>query len=310
MTRSTYRILGLAVAVLFAAAALVQAEKIEPAQGWATADQLDKAIEFAQKTGRPLALLYTFENSDCPKCVGGSRQFMYSSSLKSHVRVLVYTNQAGPEFHRMAATIKEQDAFVPRLYLVDPDMQALGFVPYGKSELDVQKAAGTSAQIMAWKAKSAKAIEQADRTASAGRFSAALKAIDKIAEEDSKIAELIEGVATSPASKPAVAQATRPAPDKSPDKADAQAASDADADAKEPAAPLKSHYFAGLVDTKRAEYETMAAETFAKAKALYDEGKLPQAKAAMQTMVRDNADLDSGKKAADLLATINKQARG
>lgn len=231
--------------------------------GWLFGEEADEAIKKAKEYNVPVAIMRTYRETTCPKCIGAARQMAASKSTKKMVRVMVYvggspdlqSKEASALIKKAYGQTKDPSGWIPDLYFVMPDGRALGFVPYEDSA-KAESESKAVLQMAAWLKGIDKTLEKADRDAEKGRFEAALKDIDEIMEQDAKINHMIRiqlGVI--------------------------------DKKEKMPETPV-SLFFPTLKDEKVAEYKAMALEKIADAKKLIAKDELRDAQRLLRTLSR------------------------
>ena len=251
-----------ALGLAFAMSLSVDAGTIEH-DGWLSGAEADEAIEKAIEYNVPIAVMRTYRDTDCPKCMGAARQMASSKSTKNMVRVMAYVNgdsslksaAASKLVNKAYGQTKDKSSWIPDLYFVMPDGRVLGFVPYEDSA-STESEAKAVLQMAAWIKGIDKEIEKADRNAEKGRFETAIKDIDKLMEQDAKINHMIRiqvGLV--------------------------------DKKEKMPETPV-SLFFPTLKDEKVAEYKTMAMEKIAEAKKMIEKDELREAQRLLRTLSR------------------------
>jgi hypothetical protein len=240
---------------------------LEPEPGWATGEDMDKAVEVAKQKNTPLVFLYAFRESFSH---GTSRMYMKNKDLGGFIKVLVYVSAKPPSaFQKVARQVQEPDRFVPIMYFASPDLQVLGFVQSDSRSDKVSRHATLARELFAWLTKTNSELKRAEKCAADGRFNAALKIYQKASIEDIKntvtVSKTWEAVLTEQEAKPL--------------------------------------YFPDLPD-KINGLETMAQERLAKATEHYDKKEYDEAKKLLEPMVKDKADYEAVKRAAELLEKV------
>lgn len=252
----------IAFGLVFAMSLPAHAGTIEH-DGWLSGEAAEEAIELAKEHNVPIAIMRTYRETTCPKCMGAARQMAASKSTKKMVRVMAYVN--GDASHKSEAVnkllgnsygqIKDKSNWIPDLYFVMPEGQVIGFVPYEDSA-KTESEAKAVLQMATWIKGIDKTVEKADRNAEKGRFDSALKDIDEIMEQDAKINHMIRiqlGLI--------------------------------DKKEKMPETPV-SLFFPNLKDEKVAEYKAMAMDKIADAKKLIEDDELRDAQRLLRTLSR------------------------
>ncbi|MEM9347038.1 MAG: hypothetical protein AAGB26_10520 [Planctomycetota bacterium] len=256
-------------------------------KGWLYGEEADKALEIAQERNLPVAILRTYRETSCPKCVGAARQMASSKSTKKMVRVMHYVGNVGESYKSEAVSKLNLKAYgqthdpsnwIPDLYFVMPDGRVLGFVPYEDSA-KTETEAKAVVQMAAWLNSIDEALEDADEDAEKGRFSAALKAIDEVHQQDAKINHLIRIQVGA-----------------------------IDKKEKMPETPV-SLFFPGLKDEKLAEYKALALEKVAEARKLIDDDKLRDAQRLLRTLSRTPEGFEAKAQAEQLLEEVAEKLK-
>lgn len=282
-TRSLLSIFALGLAVVLAQP--TTAGTIQHA-GWLYGEEADKAIERAQEHNVPVAVMRTYRETSCPKCMGAARRMAASKSTKKMVRVMVYINGSDDMNSEAASRLvnkgfgqtKDPSGWIPDLYFMMPDGRAIGFVPYEDSA-DTEAEAKAVAQIAEWLKDVAKTLEKADKDADKGRFDSALKAIDKIMEQDAQISHLVQrqlGVIDEKAEQP-----------------------------ESPANP----FFAGLKEEKLAEYKALAMEKIAEAEKFIEKEELRDAQRLLRVLARTPEDFEAHAAAQKLMDEVTEKLK-
>lgn len=281
-THSRYAFLAFGLAFVFALPAAA-ATTIEHA-GWLYGEEADKAIELAQEHNVPVAILYTFRETTCPKCVGAARQMASAKSTKKMVRIMHYYGKGSDELNSSKAAelfkatrgqAKDKSNIIPDLYFVMPDGRALGMVPYEEAASAESEAKAVS-QIGAWLKDVPEELEKADRNAEKGRFEAALKAIDKIIEQDAKVSHIIQ-----------------------------VQLGQVEEDEEKPETPA-SLFFPNLKQEKASEYKALAMEKIAEAEKLIEKEELRDARRLLRTLLRAPDDFEAKAKAEALMEKVTE----
>lgn len=248
---------------------------------WLFGEEADKAIELAIEHNVPVAIMRTYRTTTCPKCIGAARQMTSSKSTQKMVRVMLYVNgdanlksdAAAKLLNKAYGQVKDPSGWIPDLYFVMPDGQALGFVPYEDAATTESEAKAVT-QIAAWIKGVDKSLDKADRDAEKGRFESAIKDLDEIVEQDAKINHLVRiqlGVI--------------------------------DKKEKMPETPV-GQFFPGLKDKKVAEYKAMAMQKIDEAKALIQKEELREAQRLLRTLSRTPEDFEANAKAQELMDEV------
>ena len=185
----------LPLVVLVALAGTVWAWTLEPFRGWATAVQLDKAVEAAKKSNCPIVFLYSEKEADDPsgkRRMSLARVYMKLTGLGGMMKVLVYTSVRPPSlFQRVANQVQEPDEETPLMYFATPELKILGFVLSGSHKATANKIAGHARNTMIWINKCRAEIKAVEKDAAEnGRFGTALETYKRIAVEDKRKAIL------------------------------------------------------------------------------------------------------------------------
>ncbi len=270
----------LALVAICMMAAAAHARELVPPAGWGTGEDLDQAIEYAQKKGLPIVFVHTFKETDCPKCIGATTRFTSERGFQNMVALMVYESESSPKFRQVEQQVKDHGTYLPRLYITDPELNLIAFVKYEDSARGSTAAAAMANEFMAWRSNVPKRVDRADaQAARRAAYSKSLEQIEKIAAEDravsAKLDQILRGV--EPAKK-------------------------ADADAEAPAA--KGRFFPNIVEEARQRYEQMAAERLAEARTAIEQEDYVAARRVLTPMVRDGADLPQIAEAANLLKQV------
>jgi hypothetical protein len=249
--------------------------------GWLYGEEADKAIELAIEHNVPVAVMRTYRETTCPKCMGAARQMAASKSTKKMVRVMVYVNgsddlktTSGAKLVNKAyGQTKDPSGWIPDLYFMMPDGRALGFVPYEDSA-STEAEAKAVVQMAAWINGVEETLAKADQDIEKGRFSSALKDLEKIEEQDAKINHMIRiqlGVI----------------------------------DKKEemPETPA-SLFFPGLKDKKVAEYKVKTLEMVAEARKMMEKDELREAQRLLLKLSRLPDDFEAKAKSEALMEEV------
>jgi hypothetical protein len=240
---------------------------LEPEEGWVTGAEMDQAVKFAQDKHLPLVFVYDFREGSFHS---SAHSYMRNQSLAGFVKVLVYVSAKPPSaFQKVADQIQEPDSFLPVMYFASPDLQVLGFVQSGARSDKVSLHATLAKQLHVWLTRTSAELNKADKCAADGRFNAALGVYRKAAIEDIKNTVLVsktwEVILTEQEAKPL--------------------------------------YFPDLPERMK-KLETLAEERLAKATEHYEKQEYAEAKKLLEPMVKDKADFEAVKKAAELLKKV------
>lgn len=266
----------LVVATLSAGAAVVENK------GWLYGSEADEAIELAQKHNVPIAIMRMFRETDCPKCIGASRQMAASKSTKQMVRVMAYVGEGSADLgsakvdelmRKAHAKSKDKSNWIPDLYFVMPDGTALGFVPY-EDAAKTESQASAVLQMAAWIKGVPGVVEKADRDADKNRFDSAIKAIDAILEQDAQISHLIQ-----------------------------QQLGQIDNKEPMPATPVIA-FFAGLKDEKMTQYKALALQKIAEARKMIEKEEYREAQRLLKTLSRIPEDFEAKAQAETLMLEV------
>lgn len=280
-SRLGFLVLGLAFALTLPAGATV----IEH-EGWLFGEEANKAIELAQEHNVPVAVMRTYRDTTCPKCVGAARRMANSKSTSKMVRVMVYVGgsddlksaSASKLVNKAYGQTKDPSNWIPDLYFMMPDGRALGFVPY-EDAAQTETQAKAVVQIAEWLKDVEKTLEKADKDADKGRYESALKSIDKIMDQDAKISHLVQLQLRQ-----------------------------IDKKAKQPETPANP-FFAGLKAEKLAEYQAIAMEQIAKAKKLIEKEELREAQRLLRTLARTPEGFEAKTAAEKLMDEVNEKLK-
>lgn len=255
-------------------------------EGWLHGEAADKAIELATEKGLPVAIMYAERETSCPKCLAAARKMFSAKSTGQMVRVIVYTD-GHEKFHSAAATAllskaheqtKDPSGWLPDLYFVMPDGRALGFVPHEDAR-SAEAQANKVAQIADWIKGVAKTLEKADQDVEKGRYDSAIKALDKIMEQDVKISHLIQ------------VQLRK-----------------IDADEEMPETPV-APFFAGLKEKKLVEYNARALQKLAEAEVLIDKEQLQEAQQLLRSLAGMPESFDAKAQAQQLRKQVEEKLK-
>jgi len=292
----------LLVSLTFACSA--SAKDVVPAAGWATVEDWDKAVAYAKKTNKPITILYSFESSSCPKVAGCAGRIMRDKSLEATVRVIAFTEDDFALMNSLRSMARGGSGMIPEVYMVDPNLQLVGFVDYGEERgTGLKDAAERAVEIVKFKGKTEKEIAKADKDAAAGKFKAALKAIDKLAEMDSKIAVYVASKSRTGASRMESPKAEEgEEADVSTEESQGNKSS---ASLKEEQAPTTPGlYYGDLRGTKRSEYNKLVEAKLAQAREHVSAGEHAKARALLNVIVNDNADLPAVQESAEFMKEL------
>ncbi len=250
-------------------------------KGWLYGEEADKAIELAAEHNMPVAVMRTYRDTTCPKCIGAARQMAASKSTKKMVRVMAYVNGSADLKSEAASRLvnkaysqtKDKSNWVPDLYFVMPDGRVLGFVPYEDSA-KTEPEAKAVAQMAAWIKGVDEVLDKADRDAEKGRYAAALKDIDELLVQDAKINHMIR-IQTGVIDKKE----------------------------KMPETPA-SLFFPNLKDEKVAEYQALAMEQVGKARKLIEKEELREAQRLLRTLSRTPQGWEANTKAQAMMQEV------
>jgi hypothetical protein len=97
-------------------------------------DQLDDAKAEALSSGKPVAFLYSDENTTCPLCAGASKNAMEALSDRC---VIVYSEKADwakmPKPVRTAIHAPEAGKYIPKIVVMRPNFkEVIVIVPYAR----------------------------------------------------------------------------------------------------------------------------------------------------------------------------------
>ena len=266
----TMRKLILAAAALAATAGMAAAATLEPLPGWVGATHIDKAIGAAKKRQCPIVFLIGPREG---RGVLSSRGYMRHPGVKGMVRVLIIRSARPPRaFMTVTSQVEEPDDDIPVLYIATPELRILAFVEAGSNRKAVHGLTRFAKKTMAWIRKSRGEIKSAERAAAAGRFREAVQVYSRIMKQDKQKAVLVHGTWN-------VAITTN---------------------------EVNDFYFPGL-DTKLEDLGQMSEDRLAKARTAFENKDYVEAKKLLLPMVRDKADLDAVKRAAELLEKVEEK---
>lgn len=285
MTFRTHPYLSLFAIALTAMLARPSAAGTIEHEGWLFGEEAEKALELAEEHNVPVALMWTFRETSCPKCVGAARLMASAKSTKKMVRVMYYTTEAGDPaqngervtalFRKVHSQAKDESNYIPDLYFVMPDGRILGFVPYEEAG-HTESEAKSVKQIGEWVNGMDKTLEKIDRDVDKGRYESALKKIDELVEQDAKISHMI--------------QVQIGAVDKKEEM---------------PETPV-SLFFPNLKEEKVAQYKAAAMEKIAEAEALIEKDELRAAQRLLRTLSRTPEDFEANAKAKALMEKVTE----
>lgn len=268
MLKRTTSLYAIAILALCGFFALPTSAKVIEHDGWLYGEEAAKAIEKAEEYGVPIAMMHTFRDTTCPKCVNAAQVMASVSSHKKIVRVMVYFGKGSDGlnasktmdlFRKVQRQVKRKSNYIPDLYYTMADGTPLGFVDYQEAAKAREQGANVL-KIGQWLSGANKDIEKADRDAERGRFAQALASIDKIIEQDAQVSHLVQ-IQLNKAKK----------------------------EDKAPETPV-SPFFSTLRAEKFAAYQELAQKELAKAQKLVDEGELREAQRAARTLMRGPED--------------------
>lgn len=262
-----------ALAMLLAAAEPAYAPTLEPEPGWATADQMAKAVEAAKKKGRILCLLWDWHESYWRTT---AKRYMRNRSLGGMVKVLVYVSQRPPrDMETVMDQVEEPDGGTPVLYFADPeDLVILAFVQSDSRNDKVSDVANLAKKVYAWRNSTRKEVAKAGKLAESGRFKAARKIYEDVVKEDVGNTVLVHKTW------------------------DAVVAAD----------EVNGFYFPE-VPAEINNLETKAEKRLHEAEECFDKGEHEKARDLIEPMVKDGADLEAVKKAAELLKKVEEKIK-
>jgi len=280
-----YRVFAMLMLAGLLALPATAATTIEP-NGWLYGDEAEAALEKAEKYDVPVAIMHTFRETTCPKCVGAAQVLSTPSTHKKMVRVLVYVGgdsdlnspRAMALFKKIRGDVNRTSNYIPDLYYTTADGQALGYVDY-EDAADARAESSTVLKIAQWIDSAKKDIARADRDAERGRYTRAIDAISTIVQQEAKVSHLRQ------------IQLGK-----------------VDKDAAMPEQPV-SVFFPGLLDEKRAAYLKLAKAELDKARKLVEAGELRDAQRAARTLMRGPDDFETTAQAKALYEEIIDKLR-
>jgi hypothetical protein len=265
----------IAVVGVLTLALAVRVFAVEPQPGWGRYNDYEQALEHARKNDLPVVVLYAFRKSSCPLHNQAAQQVMRDRSTNGMVRIVIYTDDPAPALDQWRRTVKATRT-IPETYLLDSSGTLRGFVDY-KEEAKLPQVAATVGELVSWRAAARKQIDAADRSAGQGRFAVALKSLEQIEQQDRAATAGIRQILP-----------LRDAPDDS------------------EALPEKGEFYPDLLETKRAEYQAMAEERVAQARAAIEQEQFAEARRHLFPMARDASGFEAVKEAQELLKQIQQ----
>lgn len=260
-------------AVEFATAHVGYCGTLEPRPGWVTADQLNRAIAAAKKKNRIVCVLYAFRESFFHS---RARNYMRHKGLNGMARVLLYVTRRPPQAaSKIMDQVERPDRYLPILYFATPDdLAILGFVQSGTNMKTVTGIVALVRKVFSWRNKTKKKVAGADKLVEAGRFKAARKIYEKVVKEDQKYTAAVSRTWNVILSKDEV----------------------------------EARYFAD-VPQKINALESKARQRLEQAEGHYDKREYAEAEKLLKPMVKDNDDLEAVRRAAELLTKIKEEMK-
>jgi hypothetical protein len=278
-----------------------------PPPGWVGADHYSEALALAKKNGQPLAIFFTYGSPT--RYFGRGRQFgtyiLSQPGLHSMVRVMVFAENTPDFLQDIRGKTGDTTGFMPQLYLLDPRGDIAGYAASGDRAL-VVKSIKVANDLAIWLKRSDRLLDSADKSASAGRYGAAMHIVEQIEREDRKMTAAVAAVVPQQTTS-ATTQTASGTADIDPFARPGDVGAVANVVPKVDPQPQElppGKYFPDLITTRKAKYEAAAADRLATAQDAFDRKQYTEAKRTVSPMVEDHADFDEIKKAAELLKKI------
>lgn len=250
----------------------VSAKDLRLKGGWVSGEQTAAAVDQAKRVNMPIVFLYAFSKSRCPKHNSRLRLYLRDKSLRGMVKVVVWCEEPLPRpFSKVAGQVGQDHPIVPRMYVADPQLRILGFIRNNVTGTQLGRIASIARENVAWQARATKAFKKARKRMAAGKFRAASKIYKKAKREDKTFSVLI-----------------------------AQTWGE-----RLPREQAELVFFPELKNAME-EVTRRAQARLDKATELYENRQYAEARKLLEPMVKDKADLEPVREAAELLEKVKE----
>jgi len=277
------------------------AGEIRPPKDWITAERFNEAVELAAKRNVGMAIVVSARSYSCPRHSGDMNSLLRASSLKGLLRVLLYRDEAQKPLRAMHLLRHPRRPIISGLYLLDPHMRLLAYMHSARHKQFPEMAA-LAKSVVAWQGQAASKLQGAERLAERGFYKRALKTVQQVADEDSKVTAKVLETAESVDSV-IVVQTGDQGPTSS------ETSGEETQDDEEAEEPVEGKFFPDCVETYRQKFEAMARECLANAEKCYQNKNYHRARELLAAMVRDGSDLETIQDAKALLDKVEAAQR-
>lgn len=289
------QILLVATIIALAFTVALNARTFEPQEGWGSADQTEKAIEYAKKKELPLALVYFTKSSDCPKCIGPQTQIERDRTLNKMARVMIFDTDPKPsaltEAQRQSASF-----YTGSVHILDGDKNLIA-VASNASQLG--SATSQATKVIAWKRKVDNRLKTALSQAERGLFDKALDEVAEIEDEDKTLTNNLIKVLNKQKK-----ENFKEIKEQNPNATEESFGIKKD---DEEAEEVPGIFFAGLMDEYRPKIEELAKAQLEEAKAAFEKEDYIAARRLLAPMVRNECEFDAVKEARELIETVEAE---
>ena len=262
-------------------------------KNWARVGDMEEAVKYAEKAGKPLVIVYTQKESTCPTCIGDSMYVLKSNKLNGMVRVLVYTGENNATLNKARGQVSKKGS-IPCVYFLDPQQRVLGFVSANDMK-DLKEVAAAATEIVNWEVSAARNIEAADKLAERGQFRRAASMIAKIVQQDLQAQAAVKKMTVDPQRlKKQQEEAKRQ-----------QSAQGEQVEAKTP----ETKFFPNLVEEKAKTYKELGEKRLADARKQIEDGDFNKAMATLRPMVPGPEDFEPSDQASEMLQEVREKIR-
>lgn len=274
----------LGLTALFAGASAAQELRYD---GWLYGEDAEEALDYAIENDIPIAMMYTWSSTDCGLCMGAARTMAASRPNRQMIRIAVYhgpgsaslnTERVTQLWRQVNRQISDSSNWIPDLYYLTAEGQALGFVAYEDANQTSDKA-NTVLQIAEWKDSVTGTLARADAEAERGRYTQALERVEEIVSQDAQVSHLIQ-----------------------------VQIGQADEDDAMPDQPV-SQFFPNLFQQKHDEYAALAMEKVEEARQHFEDGELARAMSLLRPMTRGPQSFEATAAAQTLLDQVMQARR-
>ena len=278
--RRVTRCLPITLPLWFTLLCLTAAHAQAPAV-WADGEHLDDALTYAKEHDVPLVILNIRKGQKVDE-ERAARAWQADRRLGRMAKVLVWKERAPEEFKSVERQASLSGTKWPRLFVLDPEGNVVGFASFDTRE-HYDRVLASATAVLDWRAKVPVRLDAADAAAKAGRFKEAMTTLEAVTKEDEQASAAVRAV-----------RAHR---------------WDDSGNLELEEVSLGPIFFPGVATERRLKYETLAAERVDEARAKRDAGELKEALQLVQPMLLSPSDLSADAGAKELAEQLRQMMR-